>query len=229
MDRAVQDLMSESNDDPTVPTMDSRADVYRKLVDYALKHAEIAEIISDELRILSNRDEFVESEARLRSLRTGFEKRAKEEIEKRWKAGMEPEQIREYAENYHREVDILFPGWTDVDHSRRRQKLHTYVSHLCDEAVQAQETSTWDPLDPDEVFSHYEGVQEADEEVVENVQEMADDRAREIRQENPDLAGTTLRRKLEREGFSPAVAATAAGNAPPRERHSYSPEATGDD
>lgn len=161
--RALSDLMRESRESERFPTLDSEAEVFRRLLDFALERADLADLLSEEVRVKVLRERFVEDEATVRDWRTGFETRVKREFKKRWENGYGPEKLEEYAENFHREADIIWPEWSAEDYSERREEAHEYIEAVKKQAIEAAETSEFDPLDPEQMFSTYEGVETARE------------------------------------------------------------------
>lgn len=161
--RGLSEIMQESRESDRFETLDSESETFRRLLDYALEHADLADLMSEDVRVKLARKRFVEDEATVRDWRAGFETRVKREFKKRWENGYAPEKLETYAENFHREVEILWPEWSAEDYADRRAEAHAYTEAVKEKAIETAETSEFDPLDPDEIFSHYRGVEDARE------------------------------------------------------------------
>lgn len=124
---------------------------------------DLLELVPEHTRILYRREAFKDGEAQLRNLRTGFEARVKRHFKSRFKGGFRNEQLDEWSVNMKMDAQILFPpeaGAPDEDpHEDRREECLAYVSALVEEAKAAADASDYDPLDPEEMFANYGGVE----------------------------------------------------------------------
>lgn len=162
----IGDLEDETVTTDDVPKM-SRAEVMRSLLRYAVENADLAALIPEHRRVLYQRERFKEGEAKLRNLRTGFETRVKRHFTRRFKNGYSADQLAEFAINMRTEAEILFP-----DDDDRRKECISYVEAVTQQATTAVEESEFDPLDPEEMFAGFSGVQEAREGGDGDVQEL---------------------------------------------------------
>ena len=157
--QALSELMRGARESERFPEFESEAAVFRRLFDHSLRNADLSDLLSEDTRVLVERERFVENEAKVRNLRTGFETRVKREFKKRWENGYDRDQLNEFAENMVREAHILWPEWSEGDHAERRTEAVEYVEAVRREAIEARETSTFDPLEPSQIFDTYEGVE----------------------------------------------------------------------
>jgi hypothetical protein len=233
--RAVSQVLQEARERDEYPDLESEADVFRRLLDYALENADLRDLLSEETLVLAQRERFVQEEARVRNLRTGFETRVKREFKKRFENGYSAEQLEQYAENLAREAMLLWPEAGPQDYQERREQALEYVEAVAQHAAEAAEQSAWDPLDPEEMFGSHSGLQEAEQQeqeqaerdaVVEHVPtacSLLNDGTSPSRAERrlvsvhgvPErLAGLAVERALDRDGVVPDTGAVPAAVRP---------------
>jgi len=178
------DLSDQSAADDEIPTLSESAFFRIMLHDSAshlfdgemdvgdLEQADVTaedvrDLVPEHTQILYQRERFKDGPAQVRNLRTGFEARVKRHFKSRFQGGFKPEQLDEWAVNMKMDAKILFPptaGDDDEDpHAERREECINYVEALVEEAKNAADASSYDPLDPEEAFSNYGGVEEGRE------------------------------------------------------------------
>lgn len=136
--------------------------------------------------ILHRREQFKEGEAQLRNLRIGFKQRWKNHFLKRFEGGFDADELRQFGQNARKDARILFP---DDEHEEKRQELISWIDAVVENAAQAAEQSDWDPLDPEEMFTHHEGVERGAElERVDLDELLSDAQARISRNYSPDTS-----------------------------------------
>ena len=178
VDDLIEEFHIQSAMTDVVPRL-SKADVQRAMLAYAARDLVEGEtdgdlfadggiddealmnLVPEPKRVLFNRERFVENEARLRSLRTGFEKRWKQHFKERFEGGIKQEQLDEFAINAREDVRILFPD--PEEYADRREELLNWIDRVVEHAKIADDMSTYDPLAPETLFDSYEGVEEGGE------------------------------------------------------------------
>jgi hypothetical protein len=166
---AIEEIAAESRGREDLPDL-SQSETLRRLVMQGLEDDDggLLELLDPATRILLERENFKQKEGDLNNLRSGFETKVKRVFEARFKNGMRPEQLRQFSENMREDVKMLWPDWyiesvtseaeTERLRRRRRECLR-YVDDVVEAAAEAAEASEWDPLDPEEIFSRYAGVE----------------------------------------------------------------------
>lgn len=165
---AIEEIAAESRGREDLPDL-SQSETLRRLVMQGLDDdGDLLELIDPATRILLERENFKQKEGDLNNLRSGFETKVKRVFEARFENGMRPEQLRQFSENMRADVRMLWPDWyiESVDEEaeterlrRRRRECLRYVDDVVEAAAEAAEASEWDPLDPEEIFSRYSGVE----------------------------------------------------------------------
>lgn len=165
---AIEEIAAESRGREDLPDL-SQSETLRRLVMHGLEDdGGLLELIDPATRILLERENFKQKEGDLNNLRSGFETKVKRVFEARFKNGMRPEQLRQFSENMREDVRMLWPEWyiesvnSEAESERlrrRRRECLRYVDDVVEAAAEAAEASEWDPLDPEEIFSRYAGVE----------------------------------------------------------------------
>jgi hypothetical protein len=161
--QAVSEILRAARESEQHGDLGSEAEVFRLLLDHAIEHAELADLVPEAVEVLAERERFIEQEARLNDLRTGFETRVKREFEKRFENGYDADKLETWSDNMVREAHVLWPVDGEADHAERRQEALRYIQEHVEQAAEAAEVSEWSPLDPAESYGHRTGVQEAQE------------------------------------------------------------------
>jgi len=185
-------VAEEADDDPLAAVSDAAHGA----------ETDLRELIDVYERILFERERYVEGEAQVRNLITGFEKRVRDHFRSRFEGGMRPDQLRKFAVNMRTDADLLLPDdlaheegstfGTEEEVRARRRECKDYVDALLSAALDAMAQSDRDPLDPEEVFAHHQGVEEGresdvvDAHAVEIATEVADRLDRVGGTANPD-------------------------------------------
>lgn len=87
--------------------------------------------LPEHLVILSQRERMIQGMNRVRDLREGFEKRTEKQLYHRFhKGGYDAEGIETIAENYHSEIETLWPEYADEDYTDTRQEKHEWLNNL---------------------------------------------------------------------------------------------------
>lgn len=164
--QAIDDIVRESKVDTDVPDL-SQSEVVRRLVDVGLEESDdLRSLVDDASLVLLRRERFKDREAKLTNLRSGFEPRVKGHFTKRFENGIAPEQLLEFAQNMREDARLLWPEELAPDdpeeaeqyHARRREVID-WIDATVEAYIDAYQESDHDPLDPDEIFSHYGGVE----------------------------------------------------------------------
>lgn len=143
-----------------VPEM-SKSEIHREAVDFFIQHHDDVQEVVSEPKVVKYREErFKENEGWLRNQRTGFETQVQRHFKNRFENGYTPEQLEEWAENMHQRADNLWPREWGDDYTERRGEAHQFVDAQMEAAMEAAEDSEFDPLDPEEVYSNYGGVED---------------------------------------------------------------------
>jgi hypothetical protein len=223
MQQAIEEIVEGSKHVEDVPEL-SQSETLRRLLDVGLDHADdLGDLVTEETRILLARQQFKDREAKVRNLRTGFETRVKRNFKRRFENGYKPEQLRDFAANMRQEARILWPDYLidSVDDERaqkmrqRRRACIDYVDRVVEAAVEAVEDSDYDPLDPDEIFDGFEGVergrdQQAVEGRLDDIEQEAREMARRASSPEPDDLARAL---MKQHGVGRSVAQQAADDA----------------
>lgn len=158
--KAIDEIVVESKTTENVPEF-SQSQAIRELLDAGLDASDdLMALLDEETRVLVERSRLMDKEGKVRNLRTGFETRVKDNFKRRFENGYTADQLQEFALNMRREAELLWPEWAEEDYSERRQEALDYIDEVTEAAVDAAEKSTWDPLDPEAVFSQHSGVEE---------------------------------------------------------------------
>lgn len=169
----VSEMAAESRDRDEMPNL-SQSQIYRRLIQSGIQESEgLLDMVPEERRILHQREQHIGGEARLSSLRVGFEARVRQHLKRRFEAGIRPDQIDVFAAGLKEDARILWP-----DDEERREQAIGYVDDAAEEMREAIEATDYDPLDPDEIFGGYSTVESAAAETA--AVEMSDDRREEI-------------------------------------------------
>jgi len=165
-EKAITDIVRESVTDTEVPEL-SQSETVRRLIDQGLEaNDELRDLVDDSTMILLRRERFKDREAKLTNLRTGFKPRVKDHFTTRFESGVEPDQMIEFAHNMREDARILWPEDLAPNDEQQAQQYHArrrecidWIDQLVENYIDAYDESSIDPLDPEQVFSQYEGVE----------------------------------------------------------------------
>lgn len=166
----------------------SESQIYRDLLRAAFEQSDdVEDLLDDADKILQRREQYINREARLNSLRVGFEARIRRHLKNRFEDGIKREQIEVFAEGLREDARILWP-----DNDERREEAIAYVDE-CSEAMRdAAAVTDYDPLDPSEIFGSY-GTVETSIEQEEGRQQAGDIRAEiRLRRKRLESRGQTV-------------------------------------
>jgi hypothetical protein len=156
IDRAVEQMSAETARREDIEER-SESQIYRDLLRQAFEQSEEVDDLLDKTDlILQRREQYIEREARLNSLRVGFEARVRKHLKDRFEDGIREEQVETFAEGLKEDARILWP-----DNEERRREAIRYVEQAARAMVDAMRTTDYDPLDPADVFGSYETVEES--------------------------------------------------------------------
>lgn len=172
-DQYLDDIVRQSIAAPDVPEL-SKSEVIRRLLDSGLENdPELKDLLTESTIVKYREERFMADEGDLRNKRTGFETQVKRHFKRRFENGFRPAQLEEWAENMRQKAEAYWPRDVGEDYSERRKEALRYVDAMVNDAKKASETSEYDPLDPEQVFSRYGGVEKGRE--VEEAHEQLDD------------------------------------------------------
>lgn len=106
--------------------------------------------IPEHVRVLAERDMMTSDLGpnRMRDLRAGFSGRVKKQLHSRYYNGdYSGEDIQTLAENYRREARILWPEWSEEDHSEEREEALALVEDLVEKFLSLDATEEGADLD----------------------------------------------------------------------------------
>jgi hypothetical protein len=141
----------------------SESEIIRRLISNGLEASSLSSLISEQARIQLKRDEFMAGDGQINNLRNGFRAKVAEQFKSRFESGWNAKELRGFAENMREDARILWPQWSETDYSTERTEALQYVEAVVSQAENAVETSTQSPLDPDELFDGYAGVEDGNE------------------------------------------------------------------
>jgi len=151
----IEEIATESKQREDVPEM-SKSEVHRELLNAGIEESgELTELVDETTAILHQRERYIEKDAKLSSLRTGFEARCQQHMKKRFEAGIRTEDIDNFCRGLKRDAEILWP-----EDDERRAEAKDYVDRLAEAAKAANEATDFDALDPAEAFARYGTVAE---------------------------------------------------------------------
>lgn len=177
LQQAFDDVLESMKYDEDLPEL-SQSELMREIFWTWLDDGgKFADLIEPETLILAERERHNKKGAKLVNLRSGFETRVKDMFKRRFENGYQPDQLLEFAANCREEARILWkdraieleaerdPEVGDVEERieelrARRRECIDYVDQVVDAAIEAVETSDRDPLDPEQIFASYEGVED---------------------------------------------------------------------
>lgn len=125
----------------------------------ALAALDLENVVSESTRVRLRREAFLDDEGWLTNMRAGFRARVADQFRSRFRQGWNPDELEAFAENMRREAYLVWPEDLGEDYSDDREAALEYVDELVAAAREAWETTDVRPLDPEEVFSHFSGVE----------------------------------------------------------------------
>jgi hypothetical protein len=185
-DKAAEELVRQSYRSDDVPEM-SKSEVLRAVFDAGLDaRDDLRDLLPEHAAMRYQRDRFKEGEGWKRNMQTGFEARVKSHFKTRFEDGIREDLVDEWAENMRTEARIVFP-----DDEERRAEAKSYVDDLAAACEEAIRTSTYDPLDPETVFGHYQGVEEGNQHA-DKLPEMIEDATDALRPKRLENSGAVV-------------------------------------
>lgn len=158
--QVVKQIANESTKREDVPDL-SFSEVMRELLADALEERpDLKELVGEGTMIKYQKERFLGDEGYARNQRTGFETQVKRHFKNRFENGVRPEQLEEWAENMRQQAYILWPPQEDDSYHERREEALEYVDAILEESKKATAATSYDPLDPSQVFAGYEGVED---------------------------------------------------------------------
>lgn len=107
----------------------SKSQVIRDVLREEIIDPDLADL--PEHLVIQSKREQMKRQNRVTDLREGFEGRTRKQLHTRYYSGdYDCESIRRVAENYHREVEILWPEWSETDYQEQRKDMHGFVDDL---------------------------------------------------------------------------------------------------
>ena len=156
---AIKAYREESLRSEEIPEL-NRSDIIRDLLDAGIEETpEIEEQIPESVQIKYRRERFKDRKGWLKNMRAGFRKRVAEDFKSRFRDGWNQEEISSFAENMRQDAHLLWPG---EEYAEERADAIRYVETVEESAREAIERSEIDPLDPEEIFAHFEGVEQGE-------------------------------------------------------------------
>jgi len=143
MDRAIARMSQETARREDIETR-SESQIYRDLLRQSFENSdEIDDLLDKADLILQRREQYIEREARLNSLRVGFEARVRQHLKARFEEGIREEQVETFAAGLKEDARILWP-----DDEERRKEAIEYVEQASRAMRDAMSQTDYDPLDP---------------------------------------------------------------------------------
>lgn len=157
--RLIEEMRDQSLLSDDMPRM-NKSDVARHLIRTGIENSEHVEDVVPEHDLIAYRRDELKRENKLRDWRAGFKTRVKRNFTRRFKNGYTPDELAEFAIGMRDEARILWHDDDDPEHVERRREAIDYIDQVVDEARTSYEQSTHDPLDPEELFSSFSGVED---------------------------------------------------------------------
>lgn len=178
--KAIEQIAQESKLLTDVPDL-SKSHVARQIFDLGIAANDgITDLVGEATRIKLRQEQFMENEGWLNNQRSGFRTQVEKHFRTRFENGYNAEEIEKFAANMRMKAHIFWPEDIGEDYSEEREAALSYVDNVAKNAKEAAKNSDYDPLDPNGIFSDYEGVErgraqaEAEASITEHVETALD-------------------------------------------------------